>query len=462
MTTDPRLTPQNLEAEQSVLGAVLFSGGALDEAVSAGLKAADFSREDHQLIFTGMMSLLENEQPIDLVTLAETLKKAGTLEKVGGPAYLAQLADAVGTAANVRHYAGIVREKSALRQIERASINAQAMIHDPAAESASALQALEAEILAVWAGRNGHGRPPRLDQETVTASLVAMEERAKTKSLPGVLSGFYDLDRLTSGFQPSDLVIVAGRSSMGKTALALNFTLNAHVPVVFFSLEMSAEQLRQRLLARLSGVDGLKIKSGQELTTDDFGRLLLAAESLAEREIYVDESSGLTVLDVRSRVRSLEMRLRHEGRHIGLVVVDYLQLMRGIGENREQEVASLSRGLKALAKELQVPVMALAQLNRQVEGRGDKRPLLSDLRESGAIEQDADLVMFVYRDEVYNPNSPDAGIAEILIRKQRNGPIGIVYLTWRAECSAFDSASRETIEIMRGRKPPQRKRDHDD
>ena len=460
--TDLYVPPQNLEAEQSVLGAVLFSNSALDEAISAGLKAADFFREDHRLVFAGMVDLLQNADPIDLVTLPEALRKTGTLEKIGGPAYLAQLADAVGTAANVKHYVGIVREKAALREIQRAAANAQDMVQDPAVDSAAVLQSLESEILLVWSSRNGHGQLPRLDQADVTASLVAMEERAKTKALPGVPSGFYDLDRLTSGFQPSDLVIVAGRSSMGKTALALNFALNAHVPVVFFSLEMSAEQLKQRLLARLSGVDGLKIKSGQDLTVDDFGRLLLAAQSLAEREIYVDESSSLTVLDVRSRVRSLEMRLRHEDRHLGLIVVDYLQLMRGIGENREQEVASLSRGLKALAKELHVPVMALAQLNRQVEGRGDKRPLLSDLRESGAIEQDADLVMFVYRDEVYDPHSPDAGMAEILIRKQRNGPIGTVYLVWRAECSAFDSASRDTVEAMRGRKPPRRRRDNDD
>ena len=456
-----RLPPQNLEAEQSVLGAVMIDETALPRVMETRLKPEDFYKEAHGLIFAAMRDLFESNQPVDLVTLGEVLRKNGTLEKVGGPAYLAQLTDAVGTAANAEYYARIVREKALLRRLIAVSGRIVEECQADAGEVDQVVDNAERAIFSIRETRIEQSLQ-RVDTEMLTRTINIVEERLRSDgSIIGVPTGFKDLDQLTSGLQPSDLIIIAGRPSMGKTAMALNIAVNAAivqerdvkrggpVSVALFSLEMSLNQILLRLLCSLAQIDLQAVRTGR-LREADFHLLTHAASVLSEAPMYIDDSGYVGVMDIRARARRLKSRLLSEGGDLGLVIVDYLQLVRGREaygrgqmDSREREISEISRSLKALAKELNVPVVALSQLNRQVETRpGDKRPILADLRESGAIEQDADVVAFVFREEFYNSDNEELrGKAELLVRKQRNGPQGTVHLIFDHPFARFRSAS---------------------
>lgn len=456
-----RLPPQNLEAEQSVLGAVMIDETALARVMETRLKPEDFYKEAHGLIFAAMRDLFESNQPVDLVTLGEVLRKNGTLEKVGGPAYLAQLTDAVGTAANAEYYARIVREKALLRRLIAVSGR---IVEECQADAGEVDQVVDNAEQAIFSLRETRLEQSlqRVDTKLLTRTINIVEERLRSDgSIIGVPTGFKDLDLLTSGLQPSDLIIIAGRPSMGKTAMALNIAVNAAVVqerdvkrgepvgVALFSLEMSLNQILLRLLCSLAQIDLQAVRTGR-LREADFHLLTHAASVLSEAPMYIDDSGYVGVMDIRARARRLKSRLLSEGGDLGLIIVDYLQLVRGRemdgrgrSDSREREISEISRSLKALAKELNVPVVALSQLNRQVETRpGDKRPILADLRESGAIEQDADVVAFVFREEFYNPDNEELrGKAELLVRKQRNGPQGMVHLIFDHSFARFRSAS---------------------
>lgn len=452
-----KLPPQSLEAEQSLLGAILLEESALSRVLETRLTADDFYREAHGHIFQAMREQYERSEPVDLVTLNEALKKNGVLDRVGGAAYLAELADAVGTAANVEHYARIVRDKATLRRLITTSTQITDQCYSPTSEVAQVLDAAEATIFGIREGRDTRTVQPvkELLREAI-GHIEAMMTR--TGGVTGVPTGFRDLDDLTGGFQRSDLIILAGRPSMGKTALALSIASQTAIPeeryeptgqpfaVVFFSLEMSKDQVLLRLLCALGGLDLKDVRTGR-IRREDFHKLTAAASQLAEAQIYVDDTAALSVLEMRARARRLKSTLATQGQDLGLIIVDYLQLMRGGGQtdSREQEISEISRSLKALAKELNVPVMALSQLNRRVEERPDKRPQLADLRESGAIEQDADVIAFVYREEVYKPDNEELkGRATLIVGKQRNGPIGTVHLTFQHQCARFrTSTARE-------------------
>jgi replicative DNA helicase len=456
------LPPQNLEAEQSVLGAVMIDETALVRVMDTRLRPDEFYKEAHGLIYAAILELDENSQPVDLVTLGEVLRKNGTLEKVGGAAYLAQLTDAVGTAANVEFYARIVREKAVLRRLIAVSGRIVEECQADAGEVDQVVDNAERAIFALQETRVEQSLQ-RVDTELLTRTINMVEERMSSDgSIIGVPTGFKDLDLLTSGLQPSDLIIIAGRPSMGKTALALNIAVNAAivqerdvkrgepVSVALFSLEMSLSQIVLRLLCAVAEIDLHAVRTGR-LRDTDFHLLTHAADILSRAPMFIDESGYVNVMDIRARARRLKSRLLSEGGDLGLIIVDYLQLVRGReaygrgqSDSREREISEISRSLKALAKELHVPVVALSQLNRQVETRpGDKRPILADLRESGAIEQDADVVAFVFREEFYNSDNEELrGKAELLVRKQRNGPQGTVHLTFKHASARFLSASQ--------------------
>jgi len=438
-----KLPPHSLEAEQSVLGGLLLDNEAADR-IGDVVSADDFYNDAHRIIFRHVMQLVGDGRPADVVTLAEALVSVQKLDYVGGLAYLGALVQNVPTAANIRHYAQIVRDRSILRQLAATAGEIADSAYNPLGRNAKmVLDEAEAKVLHI-AEQGSRGAQSFHEIGKLLATVVdrieTLYNRDNPSDVTGVPTGFADLDRMTSGFQPGDLVVVAGRPSMGKTALALNIgesvALHYKKPVVVFSMEMGATQLALRLIGSVGRLDQHKLRTGR-LGPDDWDKLSNALGQLNEAPILIDETPALNAIEVRSRARRI-MKQRGE---LGLVIVDYLQLMQSTsqGENRATEISEISRSMKALAKELQVPVVALSQLNRSLEQRPNKRPVMSDLRESGAIEQDADVILFIYRDEVYNPESQDKGTAEIIIGKQRNGPIGTVRLTFLGEYTRFES-----------------------
>lgn len=443
---DPlRVPPRNEEAEEALLSAILVDNTALLDVVDL-LGPPDFYRTAHGTIFAAMTDLFNRGEPIDLVTVTNALREKGRLEAVGGAAFVARLLNDVLPAANAQHYARIVHDKAVLRRlIEQANAIAKRCY----AEQGSAEEIVDFAEAALFAVTEKKARQSFYPlSKLIDRSIDFLEEKQKNKSLvTGVPTGFTQIDHLTSGLQNADLIILAARPSMGKTALALNIARNAAVeagvPVAIFSLEMSKEQITLRLLCAEARIDSSKLRSGF-FTLEDWERVTEAASTLSSAPIFIDDSPGLTALEVRAKARRLKM-----DKNIGLVVIDYLQLMQGRpgAERRELEISEISRALKSLAKELDLPVLALSQLNRMLEQRTDKRPRLSDLRESGALEQDADVVAFIYRDEVYNPeeNNPNRGTAEILLAKQRNGPTGDVRLTFLSAYTRFENMAAEAM-----------------
>jgi len=433
-----KLPPQNIEAEESILSAVLIDGSTLLDIVEI-LSPEDFYRTAHQKIFAAITELFAKSEPIDLVTVANNLKEKGQLEEVGGATYLAKMIDTVPLAVNAEHYARIIRDKSSLRKlIAQANIIVNRCFEDRG-DVDEVVNFAEKSIFEISENKLKKSFFPVSD--LINGNIDTLEERQGSGSmLTGVPSGFTRLDQLTSGFQGSDLIIVAGRPAMGKTSFALNVARNAavdaNVPVAIFSLEMSKEQLSMRLLTSEARIDSARLRGGF-FNEDDWERLTNAAGILEQAPIYIDDSADITAMDIRAKARRLKA-----DKGLGLVIIDYLQLMRGSTskERRDLEISEISRSLKILAKELSVPVLALSQLNRMLEQRSDKRPMLSDLRESGALEQDADLVAFIYRDEVYNQdeNNPNRGKAEIILGKQRNGPVGTAFLTFLKSYTRFE------------------------
>jgi replicative DNA helicase len=437
----PLAPPQNLEAEQSVLGAVLLSDTALPALIiDERLQPEDFYREGHGRIYRAMLDLHSVGEPVDALTLVEHLKRAGDLDQVGGRAAIDTLAGAVPAVGNVRQYARIVRENAMLRRLLRASYDIQAQVHSHEALPRELVDMAERAILEV--AHEDSRKDFRNIGDLLLAELDKLEKLSQAgKAITGTPSGFEDLDNITGGFQPGNLIILAARPSMGKSALMANFAENAALEgnqaVALFSLEMSEGELAQRFVASQASVKGDDLRKGK-VAPSRWPKILQASNRLADSPLYIDDSSDLSVLDVRAKARRLAQQ-HADG--LGLILIDYLQLMRSHAgvENRVEAIGQISRGLKTLARELEVPVIALSQLNRGVEQRTDKRPVLSDLRESGAIEQDADLVMFVYRDEYYDKESEREGIAEVIISKHRNGGLGTVELTFQKDYPRFMS-----------------------
>jgi replicative DNA helicase len=432
-----RTLPHSLDAEKSVLGAVLISNEAFNHAAEL-IDTRDFFRDAHRRIFEKMVALSERGTAIDFITLKEELARAGELDEVGGPAYIASLADGVPRSANVEYYARIVKEKSTLRSLIHSATKILVEAYEAEQEPDLLLDEAERAIFAIAEDRIREGFVPLRD--LVQSSFTTIEKLQQHKGLvTGVPTGFVDLDQMTSGLQPSDLVLVAARPSMGKTSFVLNVA--QHVGTVgFFSLEMSKEQLFMRMLTSEARIDAHRFRSGY-LSEKDYGRLSHALGTLAEARVFIDDSASIGVLEMRAKARRLKAE---HGLH--LLVIDYIQLMQGRGrfESRQQELASISRSLKGLAKELHVPIVALSQLSRAPETRSDHRPQLSDLRESGALEQDADLVMFIFREEQYRdadgqPNQEAEGMAELIVGKQRNGPTGVVKLAFIKEHTRFEN-----------------------
>jgi len=436
--------PQNIEAEESVLSRILVESKALLDVVEI-LAPADFYRTSHQKIFAAMTDLFNRNEPIDAVTVANHLKESGQLEQVGGAAYLARLLD-VPPAVDAPHYAGIIHDKAVLRRlIEKSNAIAKRCFLEQG-NADDIVDFAEASIFEVTDKKARQSFYPL--SKLIDGNIDFLEEKQKNKSLvTGVPTGFTQLDNLTSGLQNSDLIILAGRPSMGKTALALNIARNAAVdggvPVAIFSLEMSKEQLSLRMLCAEARIDSSRLRSGF-FSMEDWERVTEAAGVLSAAPIFIDDSASLSAMDVRAKARRLKME-----KNIGLIIIDYLQLMQGRAgaERRDLEISEISRGMKALAKEISLPVIALSQLNRMLEQRTDRRPRLSDLRESGALEQDADVVAFIYRDEVYNKEetNPRKGIAEVILAKQRNGPTGDALLTFLAAYTRFENMAPDAL-----------------
>ena len=438
-----KMAPHSLEAEQSVLGGLMLDNEKWD-VVAEKVVAKDFYSRPHRIIFEGAAALLEAGNPLDLITLSEHLENADQLEDVGGFAYLAELAKNTPSAANILAYAEIVRERALIRDMISVANEIADAGYDPQGrDSEELLDMAESKVFAIAEQRTSENEGPQNVEGILEKTLERIEILYQTPQdgVTGVTTGFTDLNKKTAGLQGSDLIIVAARPSMGKTTFAMNLCENAAMaeekPVLIFSLEMPSEQIMMRMLASLARVDQTKIRTGQ-LDDEDWARVSSAMGKMLEKKnMYIDDSSGLTPTEVRSRAR----RIARDHGGLSLIMIDYLQLMRvpSLQDNRTLEIAEISRSLKALAKELNVPVVALSQLNRSLEQRADKRPVNSDLRESGAIEQDADLIMFIYRDEVYHEDSALKGIAEIILGKQRNGPIGTVRLTFQGQFSRFDN-----------------------
>ncbi|MCP4622072.1 MAG: replicative DNA helicase [bacterium] len=435
--------PQNIEAEESIISAILIDNDALLDVIEA-LGPEDFYRTAHQKIYTAITDLFDKAEPVDLVTLANKLKEKGELEAVGGASYLARLVDTVPLAVNARHYAKIVHDKASLRRmIEKANAIIKRCFEERG-EAEDVIDFAESAVFEISEQKARQSFYPL--SKIILGNIETLEEKQGNRSLvTGVTTGFTQLDTMTSGLQNADLIILAARPSMGKTALALNIARNAAVdagvPVAVFSLEMSKEQLSLRMLCSEARIDSSRLRGGF-FSMEDWHRLTEAAGTLSECPIYIDDSPSLSAMEIRAKARRLKM-----DKNIGLVIIDYLQLMQGrsSAERRDLEISEISRGLKALAKELDLPVMALSQLNRMLEQRTDKRPRLSDLRESGALEQDADVVAFIYRDEVYNKDedNPNRGTAEILLSKQRNGPTGDIYLSFLNSFTRFENQASE-------------------
>ena len=438
-----KLPPHSIEAEQSVLGGLMLDNEAADR-IGDVLGPEDFYADAHRLIYAAATRLIADGRPADVVTVSEALQSTQKLDYVGGLDYLGALVGNVPTAANIRHYAAIVRERSILRQLaSTAGEIADAAYHPLGRSAREVLDIAEAKVLHI-AEQGARGQRQFVEIATLLSSVVERIEDLYSRDDPsdvtGVATGYTDLDRMTAGLQPGDLVIVAGRPSMGKTALALN--IGEHValalkkPVAVFSMEMGATQLAMRLIGSVGRLPAHHLRTGR-LQPDDWEKLSAALGRLNDAQILIDETAALSAIEVRSRAR----RMAKQYKGLGLIIVDYLQLMQAstTGENRATEISEISRSMKALAKELQVPVLAVSQLNRSLEQRPNKRPVMSDLRESGAIEQDADLILFIYRDEVYNADTQDKGVAEIIIGKQRNGPIGTVRLTFLGEHTRFEN-----------------------
>jgi replicative DNA helicase len=437
-----RILPHSLDAEKSVLGAILIQNEAFNAAAEF-IDAGDFYRDAHRRIFNTMVALSERNDAIDFITLKEELARGGQLDDVGGPAYIASLADGVPRSANVEFYAKIVKEKSTLRNLIHSANKILVEAYRGEEEPDLLLDEAERSIFAIAEDRIRSGFVPL--RELVQGSFATIEKLQQQKGLvTGVPTGFVDLDEMTSGLQPSDLVLIAARPSMGKTSFVLN--IGQHVgtstamTVGMFSLEMSKEQLFMRMLTSEARIDAHRFRSGY-LSEKDYTRLSQALGTLAEAKFFIDDTASISVLEMRAKARRLKAE---HGLH--LLIIDYLQLMQGRGrfESRQQELASISRSLKGLAKELQVPIVALSQLSRAPETRSDHRPQLSDLRESGALEQDADVVMFIYRSEQYRtddgqPNTEDQGVAEIIVGKQRNGPTGTAKLAFIKEFTRFEN-----------------------
>ena len=438
-----RVPPHSIEAEQAVLGALLLDNAAFDKVADL-VREDDFYRHDHRLIWQQIARLIERSQPADVLTVHEALRGAGRADEAGGLVYLNQLAQETPSAGNVRRYAEIVRDRATLRRLIATSDEiSDAALNPQGRETRQLLDEAESKIFQI-SEQGSRGAAGFVSiQQLVTQVLERVDElynRQDDSGITGVPSGFADLDRMTSGLQPGDLVIVAGRPSMGKTAVSLNIgehvALDQGLPVAVFSMEMGGTQLAMRMLCSVGRIDQQRMRAGR-LTEDDWPRLTNAMKRMEDAPLFIDETPALNALELRARARRLA---RTNGR-MGLIIVDYLQLMSAssAGENRATEISEISRSLKALAKELACPVIALSQLNRSLEQRPNKRPVMSDLRESGAIEQDADVILFVYRDEVYNPDSADKGTAEIIIGKQRNGPIGTVRLTFIGQHTRFEN-----------------------
>ena len=432
-----RIPPQNIEAEQSVLGALLIDANAI-EKISGIIKAEDFYRQDNRIIFEAMLNLHNRNEAVDLVTVTEELRKMGKLDAVGGISAITALSNAVPTAANVAYHANIVAEKSLRRQLISAATEVAATGYEDEADIETTIDLAEQKILSVANKRNNTAVTSIKD--IVKDAMGRIEKLYDSKeAFTGLPTGFVDFDKMTSGLQPSDLVIVAARPSMGKSSLVLNIAqhvaLKGHKSVAFFSLEMSKEQLAQRMLCSEALIDASRLRIGQ-LKEEEWPKLVDAADRLSNADILLDDTPGITALEMRAKAR------RWQNEHgLDLIIVDYLQLMQGASQrssdNRQQEMSDISRSLKALARELNVPVIALSQLSRGVEARTNKRPMLSDLRESGALEQDADVVAFIYREDYYDKETENQNIVEFIIAKHRNGPVGVVKLFFQREITRF-------------------------
>lgn len=438
-----RVPPQNLEAERAVLGAMLLDKGAIGRVLET-LDEDCFYKEAHKKIYSVIINLYEKNEPADLITVVEELRRENCLEEVGGAAYVASLLDTVATAANVEYHARIIREKAILRNLIAAGTKIVAAGYEETDEVENILD--QAEQLIFYIAQKKVGRGFVRIKDYIHDSFEAVERLYHRKVyITGVSTGFTEIDEKTAGLQPSDLIVVAARPSMGKTSLCLTIaqqvSIRDHIPVAIFSLEMSAEQLVLRMLCSEARVELHRVRTGR-LEDPDWGRLTMAAGLLAEAPIFIDDSPALSVLEMRTKARRLKAEC-----NLGLVVLDYLQLMQGRGrfESRQHEISEISRSLKALAKELKVPVIAISQLSRAVESRMERRPQLADLRESGAIEQDADMVAFIYRDSYYNPHSEKKDIAEVIIAKQRNGPTGTVELIFKKEYTRFEQLDRVRV-----------------
>jgi replicative DNA helicase len=446
--------PQNVEAEQAVLGTILLQDKSLLKIIE-NLHAEDFYRDAHKSIYSAMVHLFENREPHDLITVSSLLSDQNKLDQIGGAAYLASLTDIIPFMGTLVHHATIIRQKSVLRRLIQTTSDVAARCYQEQDDIDSLVDEAEQTIFEIARSKKGAGFEPM--SSIVPRAFERVEKLFERKEhVTGIATGYPDLDKMTAGFQPADLIVVAGRPSMGKTALAMNIAQHAAIvdknPVAIFSLEMSMDQLALRMLCSIGRVDSQRIRTGR-LQQRDWPNLTRATGMLSDAPIFIDDSAAMSVLEMRAKAR----RLKAE-HNLGMVIVDYLQLMKGRSniENRAQEISEISRSLKAMAKELEVPVVALSQLNRSLESRTDKRPLLSDLRESGAIEQDADVIIFIYREEVYKtaPDNPNRGIAEIIVGKQRNGPIGKIKLTFLAEYTTFETYT--SIE------PPAGYTDHND
>lgn len=450
-----RQPPHSIEAEQAVLGSLLFDNQAWDQ-VADKLKEKDFYQKEHQIIFQGMAALSKATQPLDIVTIPEWLKEQQLLEQAGGWDYLNDLVENTTTSANVGVYADIVRERAILRQLIQVGIEIQDVASKPDGRSSSEILDVAEQKVFNIAEKGSRAVGPENIKIIAARTLNEIEERRNNPNiLSGIPTGFKDFDKLTNGLQKGDLVIVAGRPSMGKTILGMNIAENAAIKsnksVLVFSMEMPSESIANRLLASLGSIDLSRLHSGK-LKEEEWQKLSTAVGWLDQANMFIDDSPALTPLEVRARAR----RLVRDGHELGMIVIDYLQLMRGSTntENRTAEISEISRSLKALAKELEVPVIALSQLNRSLEQRPNKRPVMSDLRESGAIEQDADLIVFIYRDEVYHEDSADKGIAEVIIGKHRNGPIGTIRLTFTGQNARFHNYMSDAYMMPSGQ-PPQ-------